>query len=726
MLLNAPLRVLALATVTLAIAPLIAQSQVTQRAVTSPSQAAAAQDYGRLPLAFEANQGQTDPGVSFLSRGSSYSLFLTQSEAVLALVGHEVCKDKPAVRITRSASCPSTQDIVRMKLAGPLANHTARAAGEDELPGTVNYFLGDDPTRWHTGLPTYSRVRLSRVYPGIDLVYYGTQGQLEYDFVVAPGAQTEAIHLSFKGEKHLAITANGDLDLEGQYGSATFNKPVVYQEVNGHRRPVAASFRLETDNSVSFAVAGYDRTLSLVIDPVLVYSTYLGGSGSTQGQGDVGNGIAVDAAGNAYVVGTTTSLDFPVSAHPFQRHNTAALDGNGKTVFVSKLNAAGTALFYSTYLGGTGGDSGYGIAVDPVGHAFVTGATYSTNFPVTCGAFQTINPSTAAGAPTAFVTELTPGGTELVYSTYLGGSGNPVDLDPLGDAAQAIVVQAGKAYVTGYTHSSDFPVTDNAFQTQFAGSGTIGNAFVTELNAAGTGLVYSTFLGGSGSNGTGDFGNALAIDGSGDIFVTGTTNSSNFPVTQGSLQTNYLGSATAFVTELNPDGSDQVYSTFLGGSGGDSAQAIAVDSAGSTYVGGITSSADFPLTAGVIEGTNVGIGQYYGPNGGGAFVAKLKQDGTALAYSTYFEGQATTVSGLVVDGAGNAYLTGNTPGLGAGSYGGFQSTPDALTLPTPRARPLFSSSSIPWAQSSSTRPCWEARQMTQPSALLSIPRATPT
>jgi hypothetical protein len=377
------------------------------------------------------------------------------------------------------------------------------------------------------------------------------------------------------------------------------------------------------------------------------------------------------------VVGTTYSADFPVTANAFQSQTNGAAVS---TTFVTKLNAAGTAPLYSTYLGGSGGDFGYGIGIDPQGDAYITGATYSRDFPVTCVALLATNPSKTPGAPTSFVTKLNPDGI-LTYSTYLGGSGNQAS-PAEGDVAQAIAVDSsGEAYVTGYTWSSDFPVSDTAFQSRFAGSATVSNAFVTRLNAAGTGLVYSTYLGGSGSSTTGDYGNGIVLDSAGDAFVAGTTSSSNFPVTTGSYQMTLHGSSNAFLTELNPDGSDQVYSTYLGGSGGDSGQAIALDSSGFAYVAGVANSTDFPLTDGVVEGSNVGIGQYFGSDGSGAFVTKLSKDGTTLEYSTYFEGQGTSVTGLAVDGAGNAYLAGSAPTIGAGGYGGFQSTPDALTTP---------------------------------------------
>ena len=665
-----------------ALAAISASSQTTVKPSVN-REAKSAESYGKLPLAFEANHGQADPSVKFLSRGNGYSLFLTDSDAVLAL-GRADCKASANEREIKADKCSAMQDIARMKLVGASARQAAIATGEAELPGKVNYFIGNDLSKWHSDLPTFAKVRYSRVYPGIDLVYYGSQGQLEYDFVVAPGTSAAAIRLSFTGEKNLSIAANGDLVLHGEHGSAIFHKPLVYQEKNGRRQPVAGSFRLMAKNTVRFTVGSYNRAEPLIIDPVLVYSTYLGGSGNTNHQGDQGNGIAVDSAGNVYVVGTTYSADFPVTSGAFQSINRAA--NSASTVFISKLNAAGTALVYSTYLGGSGGDFGYGIALDPAGNAYVTGATYSTDFPVTCGAYQTTNPSSTSGATTAFVAKLNVDGNNLFYSTYLGGRGNRAT-PAHGDAAQAIVVNStGDAYVTGYTWSANFPVTDNAFQGTFAGNAANSNAFVSELTPRGTGLVYSTFLGGSGA----DYGNGVALDAAGDVFVAGSTNSSDFPVTKGVFQAALNGPTNAFVTELNPDGSDEVFSTYLGG-GGDSAQAIAVDSKGFTYVAGSTNSSTFPLTAGAVEGTN--FTTYELVDSGTGFITKLSQDASSLVYSTYVQGHNTIVTGLAVDSTGAAYLTGSASSVGAGYWGGFESTPDGLPVPPSQANSATSGNS---------------------------------
>ena len=615
--------------------------------------------YGRLPISFEANQGQAEAGVQFLARGRGYSLLLMDSKAVLAL-------ESPGDKVHR--------DQVQMSLAG--ARKSAKASGEELLPGKVNYFIGKDPAGWRRNLPTYGRVRYNGVYPGVDLVYYGNQRQLEYDFVVAPGADTEAIQLNFSGEKRFRLEANGDLALEGARGTATLQKPVVYQDVNGRRLAVEGSFAVRADG-VGFKIRDYDRSRPLIIDPVLVYSTYLGGSGSVGG-GDQGNAIAVDGSGNAYVTGQAYSIDFPVTSGVLQPSHKLGSGAVAATAFVSKLNAGGTALLYSTYLGGSAGDYGYGIALDGANNAYVTGATASPDFPIVCNAFQSSNLAAAGGATTAFVAELSADGSTLLHSTFLGGSGNGAH----GDVAQGIALDGnGNIHVAGYTYSADFPVSKGAFQGQNKGfpSGR-SNAFVTTMNAEETGLISSTYLGGGGGA-TGDYANGIAVDGAGNSYVAGGANSGDFPVTKGAYQPFYpiTDLSVAFVTELNAAGTAEVYSTYLGGSYGDFASAIAV-SGGFVYVAGTTHSNDFPVTDGVVEDISFRTLSNYGQVG---FVTKLSTAGSTLAYSTYLGGTGLAATGLAVDSAGVAYITGTTP------VSGFATSPDALATPTSTASVAF-------------------------------------
>jgi hypothetical protein len=601
--------------------------------------------YGQIPLSFEANQGETAAQVRFLSRGDGYALFLTPTQAVLNL-----SKPVDAGAKGQAQPAPVEGTALFMQLVG--ANPAATIAGEEPLPGTSNYFIGNDPRQWHTAIPTYGRVAYHDVYPGIDLVYYGNQRQLEYDFTVRPGADAGTIELAFQGTDRLALDGQGNLVLHTAGGDVVEHAPVVYQGVAGAPQPVSGRYVLEGSDRVRFAVGAYDHRRPLVVDPVLSYSTYLGGSNF-----DRGFGIAVDASGSAYVTGVTTSSNFPTTAGAFQTSNHGYAEA-----FVTKLNTAGSALVYSTYLGGSGGDIGDGIAVDASGSAYVTGYTRSTDFPTTAGAFQTTK---RGGGYNAFVTKLNAAGSALVYSTYLGGSGG---LN--GDSGNGLAVDAaGSAYVTGRTASTDFPTTAGAFQTtKRGGSGTY-NAFVTKLNAAGMALAYSTYLGGSGAD-YGDTGYGIAVDTSGSAYVTGTTSSTDFPTTAGAFQTTnhgVYGADNAFVTKVNAGGSALVYSTYLGGSAGENGAGIAVDASGSAYVIGTTGSTDFPTTAGAFQTINHCPSPGLDGGGGNGFVTKLNAAGTALAYSTYLGGSGNygcsygdSAVGIAVDASGNAYVTGTT------------------------------------------------------------------
>jgi len=619
--------------------------------------------YGHLPLSFEANQGQTDRRVKFLSRGSGYSLFLTGDEAVLALKKSEgsIAGDRQLKPAVPSAEPPA---VLRMRLVG--ANLHAKVSGLEELPGKSNYFIGNDPKKWRTNVPNYAKVKYANVYSGVDLVYYGSHGQLEYDFVLAPGADPRQIALDVEAglvpaQGHpqgvpLRIDANGNLVVGTEGGEVIFHKPIIHQPglpsaagsslVTLHSSLVEGRYRLEGESHIRFQVGPYDHSKPLVIDPTLAYSTYLGGSG-VEGRAVIEyfapfGGIAIDASGNAYVTGDTDSSDFPTTPGALQTTFGGFVD-----IFVTKLNAAGSAVLYSTYLGGSDLDYGAGIAVDASGNAYITGQTASLNFPTTPGAFRTA----FGGGRDAFVSKLNAAGSALLYSTYLGGSDY--------DEGDGIAVDAsGNAYVTGDTFSSDFSTTPGAFQTTFGGFVDI---FVSKLNATGSALLYSTYLGGSSD----DRGLGIALDPSGNGYVTGITASSNFPTTPGAFQTTSGGGWDAFVTKLNAAGSALLYSTYLGGSGNDYGFSIAIDASGNAYGTGLTGSGNFPITPGAFQTTCCGV-----------FVTKLNAAGSALAYSTYLgDGDG---SGIAVDASGNAYVTGDTgssnfpttPGAFQTSYGG--------------------------------------------------------
>jgi PKD repeat protein len=584
--------------------------------------------YARLPLAFEANQGQAGPDVEFLARGPGYTVSLGSSEAVLVLG-------------TSGSGMPGR---VRMRLVG--ANPAPAVAGLDQLPGKSHYFIGDDPRQWRTGIPHYARVRYGEVYPGIDLVFYGNQeGRLEHDFIVTPGADLAAIRFAFDGVDAVELDSNGDLILRlstrppgGKDMPAgapapplRLQRPVVYQRIDGVPRAIPGRYVLDESpgqHLVSFAVGSYDAREPLVIDPVLSYSSYIGNLPG-------GAALAVDSAGNAYVTGTTT---FGCA----QNGNVAM--GCTANAFVLKFNPDATALSYATHLGGGAFNAGRGIAVDGSGNAYVTGVTEG-EFPTTpgapdvscdCGPFDFDGVLTAISE--GFVVKLDPSGS-IVYATYLGGTAH--------DEGRAIAVDAaGNAYVTGSTSSADFPAVA-PLQPTLAGGG---DAFVAVVNPAGTALLYATYLGGGGY----DYGQGIAVDAGGDAYVTGQTDSTDFPTTTGAVQLALRGDWDAFVAKLDPGGAALAYSTYLGGAARDEGFGITVDAAGSAYVTGSTYSTDFPTTAGSFQPSRA-------PLGGDAFVTKLSATGDALHYATYLGGTGVDVSlGIAVDAAGHAHVTGYT------------------------------------------------------------------
>jgi len=589
--------------------------------------------YGQLPLQFEANEGQTRADVRFLSRGSGYNVYLTAREAVLVLARPSVATETGGIARRDGRTAHERSTVLRMTIVD--GNPKPGVRGLEALPGKTHYVSGNDPAQWRTNIPTYAKVHYRGVYPGIDLFYYGNQRQLEYDFVVAPGADPRKIVLAFQGAERLEIDAKGDLVLRAAGGDARMRKPYVYQERGGIRQEIAGAYTLDGTNRVGFELAAYDRSQPLVIDPVfLSYSTFLGA--------DAGLGVAVDNDGNAYVTGRVLRSgfnDFTATPGAFQ----PAL-GGGADAFVTKLNPSGTAVIYSTFLGGSGSDTGYGIAVDATGHAYVTGRTFSADFPVTPGSAQTACGGACSRAD-AFVTKLNPDGSGLIYSTYLGGS-------ELEFGSDIVLDSSGQAYLTGNTFSPDFPVTTGSAQTVCAGGGSAGpcmDAFATKLNATGSALVYSTYLGGTGREN--DLGGGIAVDDGGNAYVSGHTDSANFPTTPGAFQSTYAGGLwDAFVTRLNPAGSAFVYSTYLGGIGFDQAVAIAADGSGA-YVTGRTTSPVFP--AGNLQGVSRG--------GYDAFVSKLDGTGSRLVYSTNLGGSGgEEANGIALDAAGNAYVTGVT------------------------------------------------------------------
>jgi hypothetical protein len=565
--------------------------------VATPQERAAA-------VRFEANHGQTDSRVRYLARGPGYTLFLTDAETVLALAGPD--KKRSALRM-------------RMAGADPRAGLTA----EGRLPGVSNYFLGDDPSRWRTDVESYARVRHEAVYPGVDVVYYGAGGQLEYDFVVAPGADPGRIALDWEGAESAEVDASGDLVLKVAGGEVRQSAPALYQEDGGERRAVAGAWADYGGGRVGLRVGAYDPARPLVVDPLLTYSTFLGGHA-----GDSAYAVAVDSAGLAYITGLTLSTDFPTWM-PYDGTN----DGGAEVpedVFVSKMSVYGNLLVYSTYLGGTGDESGGSIAVDASGSAYVTGTTG--------GGFPTVNAydATHNGSSDVFVTKLNPAGNALVYSTYLGGTA-------IDDGAAIAIDASGSAYVSGSTWSASFP-TASAFDATYNGGI---DAFVAKLSPVGNSLLYSTFLGGSGFEQAA----GIAVDAGGAAYVTGPVESPGFP-TANAFDAVFSGERDAFVAKLSAAGNALGYSTFLGGSGSELARGIAVDGDGAAYVVGATSSADFPIAA-AFDNAFGGVAD--------AFVTKLSPAGNALVYSTYLGGTNDDVAWAVaVDVTRSAYVTGRT------------------------------------------------------------------
>jgi hypothetical protein len=601
--------------------------------------------HSALPVGFEPNHGQADERVRFLSRDRGYTLFLTASEVVLVL-GDHLAAAKPYAR--------SNSDIVRIKFVN--ANPAPSIIGLDALPGKSNYFMGNDAKRWQTGIPQYQRVQYRAIYPGIDVIFYRNRyEQLEFDFVIAPGADPKAIQMAFEGATRLKADSSGAVFLRSGTAQVRLAKPVIYQMESGARKPIGGSYRITREGRASFALAAHDPEKPLVIDPVLDYSTYLGGRGA-----DYGRAIAVDVFGHVYVTGWTSSADFPTTSGAYQPTRPRR---SRKDAFVAKIDPTNSTLIYSTYLGGTSTEQwGSGIVVDGEGSIYVTGTTHSRDFPVTTGAFQT----SLGGDLDIFVTKLNATGSGLVYSTYIGGDcrsrGRTSEL-----AAGIQIDSFGNAYIAGTTLCRSFPTTPGAFQPEHGGRD---DAVVAKLSALGDALLYASFLGGrQDENAVG-----IAVDGAGNVYVAGATGSPDFPTLAASFQPKRAGGFDAFVTKVDPAGSALVYSTYLGGRWSGKkifgeplpaftwGEAIAVDGAGHAYVTGLTDARDFPTTTGSFQPS-------YGLGSSDAFVTKLSPDGSFLIYSSYLGGRSSggisgeSGLGIAADAQGNVYVTGRTNAL---------------------------------------------------------------
>jgi len=577
----------------------------------------------RLPLAFVENRGQADPRVRFYAQNSRFTFHFTRDAAMLSFFEAQ----------------PGTRGVT-LALRFLDSNPEVVIEGDGRAPGAVNYLMGSDPSRWRTELPRYSRLVYRDLWPGIDLLLRPEAATLKYEFRIRPGARFGDIRLAYSGADRLALDANGGLLIHTALGELQDSAPVAYQDIAGARVAVDSAYALQNrrgeEKEFGFAISSaYSREHELIIDPGLDYSTLLGGSSDESAAA-----IAVDASGNAYITGVTQSPDFPTTTGAFDRTGAAS---NNLDVFVTKLNSTGTALVYSTFIGGSNFDWGRGLVIDSAGNAYVAGQTKSSDFPTTAGAFdRTFNidscPRCGIDQYDAFVAKLNATGSALVYSTFLGG----FDLD---DALAIAIDGSGNAYIGGETGSNNFPVTSGAFDTTRNGAF---DAFVTKLNAAGSALVYSTYLGGLEV----DFVDGAAVDASGNAYMAGITRSADFPTTPGAFDTTQNGQFDVFVTKLNPTGSALAYSTFLGGIDSDSLGGIAVDADANAYVAGATISPDYPTTVGAHDRT---------PAGNDAFVTKLDPAGATLLYSTLVGGSASdSAADVIVDGAGNVWIAGTT------------------------------------------------------------------
>ena len=602
------------------------------------------EEYGKLPLAFYPNAGLTDARVRFMSGGPGYELFLSPSEVSLSL--RKASSSRASHPMDQShADGAAHPTVLRMRWVG--ANSSANVAGLEELPGKVNFLVGNDPGRWRTGLPTFARIQVADIWPGIDVVYYGNQGCLEYDLVVAPGADPAAIQLAVSGASRVERDLHGDLVLHTDWGEIRQRRPVVYQELKGQRRVVAGEYSVDADGLVSFDVGSYDQSVPLIIDPLLTFSTYLGGNGFDA------NYAVVDVGGHLYVGGTTNSADFPTEAPNPDSPLQIALGGAptvNSDAFIAKISPSGSAIVYSTYLGGSGADAPFGIAVDPDGNVVVAGVTQSGDFPT-----QTPIQAALNGSQDLFVAKLNSTGSGLIYSTVLGGSGTESQfLAATPSAIGALSLGAGgQACVASRTSSTDFPTTSNAFSSTLGGPQ---DACVAVLDPSGSAMEYGTYFGGGGFDGA----EGVHIDAAGDIYLCGATGSVDLPTAPAAPLDNTLNSQDSYVAKLHVTGvaTSLVYSTYLGGSGVEfilaaAGPSLAVDLAGRAIVRGGTNSTDFPVASAAQPASGGGVLD--------AFVAMLDPSGTALVFSTYLGGGGDdAAAGVAVDQAGNVYVSGRT------------------------------------------------------------------
>ncbi len=655
----------------------------------------ASQLLSHLPFHFTENKGQLDEEVKYHLKIPEGSVFFTAERIVYQILyrkNDESQTDGFAFKKDGHLENKLGLENIHLRFSG--ANKSVKIEGAEESEAKVNFLLGKDREKWITEARTFQKLIYRDLYPYVDLIVYGANQRIKQEYRVKIGGDIENIKILYEGAERLSINEKGQLEIKTKNGLLTEDIPESYQFVEGKKVSIECEFVIEQEGIIGFKVGEFEKDRELIIDPFLVFSTYLGGD-----LPNVGMDMAIDGAGNTYVAGYTSSLNFPTTAGAWDE---TFNDLGYSDVFVTKMNAAGTGLIYSTYIGGGYWDFGKGIAVDGSGNVYVTGSTESDNFPITAGAYDTGH----NGSSDIFVTKLNPTGSGLVYSTYIGsggwdegeclridGGGNAyiagtagysnfptttgafdtthnggfdvvlVKLDPTGssliystflggtnnDQAYGVVIDgAGNAYITGQAGSDNFPTTLGAYDTTYNDTvGTYGDVFISKLDAAGAILLYSTYLGGNYF----DYGRGIAIDGGGNAFVTGYTASDDFPTTPGVHDTSFNNGTDVFVTKINSIGSKLLYSTYLGGSGVDEGYGIVVDGLGLVHVIGDTDSTDFPTTFGAFDKSHNGDDD--------VFITVFTPSGSALIYSTYIGGtKADEGRALRIDGKGNAYITG--------------------------------------------------------------------
>lgn len=569
----------------------------------------------KLLLNFEKNIGQVDNNIDFIIHSNASIMFLSATKLNFIFDQANSNNNLNDKKNNTKLDSQLTMELVN-------ANSNAKTIALEKSVTTTNYLINN---KSQINIENFTKIKYESIYKGIDIIYYGNEKQLEYDFIVAPNANPNLIKLAFSEATNLIINQQGDLIINVNGQIIYQKKPDIYQYINGNKKSIKGNYKLSESNQISFQIGDYDSTKALVIDPVIGYSTFLGGTDN-----DFSNAIAVDTEGNTYLVGHTASTNFPVSN--FQQQN-----NKGKNdLFITKIAPDGNRVIYSTYIGGLDNDFGNSIAVDTAGNVYVSGYTFSSDFPV-FNAVQPKNGNTIANTGgDAFILKLNSQGNALVYSTYLGGMGD--------DLASSIAIDSqNNAYVTGFTNSANFPVA-NAVQSRSNGGF---DAFVAKLNPMGSNLVYSTYFGGSDN----DFGNAIAIDKDRNAYFVGVTDSRNFPAIN-PLQSTNSGDSDGFITKISATGNIVNFSTYFGGSSFDNITSIAVDNTNNIYLTGVTNSRDFTVVNAMQSTKSTSLD---------AFVSKLTSTGSNLVYSTYLGGNGDDqANSLSLDADNNVYLTGIT------------------------------------------------------------------